>query len=127
MHERELLFKQETYEIVGAAMEVYNELGSGFLEAVYHEALQLELKSRGIEALHQVELPILYKGKPLTKRYVCDVLCFSQILLELKAITTLTSTEEAQVLNYLKASNLRLGVLINFGNSQGLQWKRLVR
>jgi GxxExxY protein len=126
MPDRELLFKHETYDIIGAAMEVYNELGAGFLEPVYHEALQLELESRGIKALHQVELPILYKGKPLTKRYICDVLCYSQILLELKAISTLTSNEEAQVLNYLKASNLRLGLLINFGNAQGLQWKRFV-
>ena len=125
--EQELVFKKETYDIVGAAMDVYNELGAGFLEAVFQEALELELKSRSIQAIRQVELPIYYKGQPLQKHYVCDLLCNGQILVELKAISTLTTADDAQVLNYLKASNMRLGILINFGSPKGLQWKRLVR
>ena len=122
----ELILKQECYIIVGAAMEVYNNLGSGFLEAVYQEALEIELASRSIHFLSQHELCIVYKGKMLKKTYVTDFLVFDQLIVEIKALNQLTSREEAQLLNYLKATGLSVGLLINFGHAEKLEWKRRV-
>ena len=120
-----LLLKKEVYEIIGAAMEVHKELGSGFLEAVYQEALELELKDRRIPFEAQKQLSVYYKGKRLEKEYYADIVCYERIILELKALDRLTSKEESQVLNYLKASLLKVGVIINFGASS-LEWKRFV-
>ena len=122
----ELLLREEVYAIIGAAIDVHRELGPGFLEAVYQEALERELKERGIPFVAQQELTIQYKGQPLTKRYLCDLLCFDGVLVELKTIDKLTGREEAQVINYLKAANLPVGVLINFGAHGKLEWRRLV-
>ena len=123
----ELLHKEEVYAIVGAAMEVYNCLGHGFLEAVYQEALAMELKSRQIPFREQQELQILYKEQPLRQKYVADFLAFDQkIIIEIKAIKQLGPNEEAQLLNYLKATGLRLGLLINFGHPGRLEWKRMI-
>src|SRR5688572_29296336 len=97
----ELLLKEAVYVIVGAAMEVYNQLGSGFLEPIYQEAMEIELKQRGIPFERQKELIIFYKGIPLTKRYVADFVCEGPVLVELKAMEKLTSREEAQLLNYM--------------------------
>lgn len=121
----ELIYKDEVYEIIGAAMEVHKELGCGFLEAVYQEALEIELKDRKIPFESQKQLEIVYKGKQLEKEYFADVVCYGKIIVELKALDRLTSKEESQVLNYLKASGLKVGVLINFGGAS-LEWKRFV-
>ncbi|MEK7831972.1 MAG: GxxExxY protein [Acidobacteriota bacterium] len=127
MEEKELLFRDEVYAIVGAAMEVHSELGPGFLEAVYHNALKLELANRPIPFESEKFLPVFYKGKQLDCDYRADLVCFGQIVVELKALDKLSGKEEAQILNYLKATGLRVGVLINFGSRGKLEWKRLVK
>ena len=123
----ELLYKEEVYQIIGAAMEVYNQLGNGFLEGVYQDALALELQMRNIPFKEQASLQITYKAQPLRHHYTPDMILFDGIILELKAISSLGVNEEAQLLNYLKASGLRLGLLINFGAENKLEWKRMVR
>jgi len=123
----ELLYKEEVFAIVGAAIEVHRELGPGFLEAVYQEALEVELRERGIPFEAQKPLRISYKGKMLNKEYFSDLVCYGQIIVELKALDRLSGTEEAQVLNYLKATGMRVGVLINFGSHGKLEWKRFVK
>jgi len=123
-NERELLLKDEVYAIVGAAMEVSNELGSGFLEAVYQEALGIELEERGIPFTAQVPIEVYYKARRLAKEYIPDFICFDQVIVEIKALKQLTSLEEAQLLNYLKASGKPVGVLLNFGSPR-LEWKRM--
>ena len=122
----ELIFKQEVYQIIGAAMDVYNQLGRGFLEPVYQEALAIELRRRGIPFEAQRELTIYYKGQPLEKRYFPDVICFGQIVVELKVCDRLTGKEKSQILNYLKATKNHVGLLINFGSRGTLEWKRYV-
>jgi len=122
----ELILKQEVYQIIGAAMDVYYQLGRGFLEPVYQEALEIELRRRGIPFEAQHELIIYYKGQPLEKRYVPDVVCFGQIVAELKVCDRLTGKEASQILNYLKATNNHVGLLINFGSRGTLEWKRYV-
>ena len=121
-----LLLKEEVFKIVGAAIEVHRELGSGFLEPVYQEAMSIELASSSIPFEAQRVLQILYKGHRLEKEYVPDFVCYQQIIVELKALDHLTSKEEAQVLNYLKAMKFRVALLLNFGSHGKLQWKRLV-
>lgn len=121
-----LIYKDEVYAIVGAAMEVYNTLGSGFLEAVYQEALEMELNARNIPSKVQQEIPIVYKGQRLKKFYLADIVAYDKIIVELKAISSLGRNEEAQLLNYLKATGLKVGLLINFGSSPDLQWQRMV-
>ncbi len=122
----ELLLKDEVFAIVGAAIEVHRVLGPGFLEAVYQEALELEFQARNIPYEPQKELRIFYKGRQLVKKYATDFLCYEQIIVELKALSHLSGHDEAQVLNYLKATQLRVGVLINFGSLGRLEWKRFV-
>lgn len=123
----ELLYKEEVYQIIGAAMEVYNQLGNGFLESVYQDALAIELTMRNIPFKEQVPLEISYKGQPIRHRYTPDMLLFDKIIVELKAISTLGRVEEAQLLNYLKATGMRLGILINFGSAGKIEWKRIIR
>ena len=115
-----------TYKIIGAAMEVHKELGSGFLEPVYQEALELELQSQGIPFKAQAEIRIKYKDRLLKKSYQPDLVCYNDIIVELKALTQLSGVEEAQVLNYLKATGMKVGLLINFG-AVSLQHRRFVR
>ncbi|OQY56301.1 MAG: hypothetical protein B6245_18570 [Desulfobacteraceae bacterium 4572_88] len=121
----ELIFRDEVYVIVGSAMEVSNELGCGFLEAVYQEALAIEFQKRQIPYEEQKRINIRYKGITLHKEYIADFLCYDQIILGIKAIKRVTNTEEAQLLNYLKASGYSVGVLLNFGTPK-LEWKRFV-
>jgi GxxExxY protein len=122
----DLLWKDEVYAIIGAAMEVHSELGHGFLEPVYQEAMEMELAQRGVPYRPQCALVIYYKGRPLQKQYVADLICFDEIVVELKAMEKLTSREEGQLLNYLKATGKRVGLLINFGSTGKLEWKRMV-
>jgi len=121
-----LLLKEEVFKIVGAAIEVHRELGSGFLEPVYQEAMAIELESLTIPFEAQRALQILYKGHRLKKEYVPDFVCYQQIIVELKALDHLTGKEEAQALNYLKATKFRVALLLNFGSHGKLEWKRLV-
>jgi GxxExxY protein len=114
-----------TYAIIGAAMEVHRQLGCGFLEAVYQEALQIELAARGIPFRPQVELPIRYKGSLLLTFYKADLLCYEAVVVELKALARLSGVEEAQVINYLKATGHEVGLLLNFGRPS-LEYKRLI-
>jgi GxxExxY protein len=122
-----LLHKNEVYTIVGAAMEVHSVLGPGFLEAVYQESLEHELAAPGIPFAAQKELSICYKHIRLSKSYIADLLVFNRIIVEIKALDALTTREEAQLLNYLKATGLQVGLLLNFGSSGKLQWRRMVR
>ncbi|MCU4175095.1 GxxExxY protein [Carboxylicivirga sp. N1Y90] len=125
LKQQELIYKDEAYIIVGACMTVHRQLGCGFLEAVYAEALEMELASQGIPFNREVPIGIEYKGQPLKKSYIADFICYNKIIIELKAVNYLESVHEAQVLNYLKATRLRLGILVNFGE-QSLKYKRIV-
>ena len=116
---------ERTYKIIGAAMEVHKELGCGFLEAVYQEALGKEFKNQKVPYRPQQVVQIFYKSKPLDKTYQPDFVCYEAIIVEIKAIAGLSGTEEAQLINYLKATGLKIGLLINFG-AKSLQHKRMV-
>lgn len=115
----------ETHAIIGAAIEVHRELGCGFLEAVYQEALEIELNLRGIPNQREVKVPVYYKQCLLESFYLADFCCFDRILVELKAASQLTGVDESQLLNYLKGTRLRRGLLLNFGRST-LEIRRLV-
>ena len=116
---------RQTYLIIGCAMEVHRYLGSRFLEPVYQAALEVELDARGIPFAREVELPILYKGHSLSVRYRADFVCFEEILIELKAMERLTDRDDSQVINYLSASQIKRGLLLNFG-AGSLQFRRFV-
>jgi GxxExxY protein len=122
-----ILLKKETYAVVGATMEVHRELGPGFLDPVYQEAMQIELENRAIPFEAQKPLHIEYKGTRLTKEYVADLVCWGRIIVELKALDRLSGREESQLLNYLKATGLHVGLVINFGSYGRLEWKRFVK
>ncbi len=122
----EIFFKEEVYQVIGAAIEVHRELGNGFLEAVYHEALELELTSRNIPFKSQVPLKIKYKDTVLRKEYVADLICFNSVVVEIKALGQLGGGEESQIINYLKATGLKVGLLVNFGSVGKLEWKKFV-
>ncbi len=122
----ELLFKDEVYAINGAMFEVYKTLGPGFLEPVYQEALAIEFVSKGIPFEREKPLELYYKDVLLEKKYVPDFVCFGEIILELKVLPKLTNIELAQLLNYLKITKMRLGLLANFGSTHHLEWKRYV-
>ena len=122
----QLILKEEVFAVIGAAIEVHRELGPGFLEAVYQEAMETELRARQIPFEAQKPIRIRYKGHLLNNQYFADLVCFEQIIVELKALSRLSGIEEAQILNYLKATNFRLGLLINFGSHGRLEWKRYI-
>ncbi len=124
---RELLYGKEVYEIIGAAIEVHKELGPGFLESVYEETLAIESDIRKIPYKTQVKVPVYYKKKKLKKEFIADYIGYEEIIVELKCIPKLTNVEEAQIINYLKATKKEVGVLINFGSRKTLEWKRYVR
>ncbi|HBB92394.1 MAG: hypothetical protein A2X22_10235 [Bacteroidetes bacterium GWF2_49_14] len=123
--EEEFIFKEETRRIIGACFEVHKALGSGFLESVYHEALAIEFSERKIPFNSDVKLEVSYKGKKLEKFFTADFVCFDSIVLEIKALSDLRPEHSAQVLNYLKATGMELGLLINFGTPK-VQIKRLI-
>jgi GxxExxY protein len=116
----------QTYAVIGAAMEVHRQLGHGFLEAVYQEALAVEFREQSIPFGREVELPISYKGHVLACGYRADFVCFDEVVVELKSIQKLTDREQAQVIHYLKATGFSRGLLLNFGTSR-LETKRFVR
>lgn len=121
-----LLYEKETYKIRKAIFEVYNEMGSGFLESVYQECLENECSHQGIPFSAQPELSLSYKGEPLEQKYKPDFICFDKIIVELKAVKEIAPEHEAQLLNYLKATDLKLGFLVNFGAHPTVQIKRYV-
>ena len=114
-HHENIIYKEESYAIQGAVFEVYREMGCGFLEAVYQECLLKELHARQIPFAAQPELKLSYKGEPLEQVYRPDFICCEKIILELKAVKDITPEHKAQILNYLKATGMKLGLLINFG------------
>jgi GxxExxY protein len=122
----DLLLPDEVYAIIGAAMAVHNELRSGFAESVYQEAMEIELGLRGVPFARQQALPVYYKGQSLQAKFVADLICYGQVIIELKAQRNHEGYEEAQVINYLRATGLRVGLLINFGDPARLDWHRYV-
>ncbi len=118
-------FKEECYKIIGCCMEVHNELGCGFLEPVYQEALSVVLQENKIPFVKEKVLDIEFRGRILNKKYIADFICFDEVIVELKAVEGLLPEHTAQVLNYLKATGKKLGLLINFGSPK-LQYKRVI-
>ena len=125
--EMSIIYKDESYRIIGACFEVYKEKGCGFLEPVYQECLAIEFQLQTIPFEGQAKLRLSYKGRPLEKSYTPDFVCFDKIIVELKAASQLIDAHRAQVHNYLKASGLKLGLLVNFGHYPGLEHERIVR
>ena len=119
-----LLYEQETEKIIMACMNVFKELGNGFLEPVYQEALAIEFEIQGIPFKREEKLEVEYKGRTLHKEYYADFVCYDKIILELKAVTNLVKANKAQVINYLKATKMKVGLLVNFGGSS-LKWERI--
>jgi len=124
-HEK-ILYKEEVFAIQGAIFDVYREMGCGFLEAVYQECLEKELRQRGILFQPQKELILTYKGQALEQRYKPDFICFDKIIVELKAVSELGKEHKAQLFNYLKATDLKLGLLVNFGHYPKVQIERII-
>ena len=121
----ELLLKDEVYRVIGACIEVQREKGPGFDEAIYQECLEIELETQGITFVSQPEFPMEYKGRRLRKSFRPDLLCFGELVVELKALDRLSSREESQLLNYLKSSRKPVGLVVNFGSFPKLEWKRM--
>ena len=121
-----IIYKEESYKILGACFTVHSELGFGFLENVYQEALAKELAVRKIPFKKEAELDILYKNEYLSKKYYADFICYDKIILEIKACENIFDNHIAQVVNYLSATNFKLGIIINFG-SKSLTYKRIVK
>ena len=123
----EIIFKEESFKIVGACLEVYNEMGCGFLETVYQECMEFEFGDQQISFVSHQQLRLTYKSHQLKSLYIPDAVCFDKIIVELKAVKELTDEHRAQVHNYLKATGYRLGLLVNFGHYPKLQYERIVR
>ncbi len=122
-----ILYKDESYRIVGACFEVYNEMGCGFLEAVYQECLEVEFRLQHVPFKERAAFNLEYKGRPLRQRYTPDFICFEKIILEIKAVKELTNEHRAQIHNYLKATKMKLGLLVNFGHYPKLEYQRIVK
>ena len=122
----EVIYSDESYRIIGACFNVYNEMGSGFLEAVYQECLEMEFESQRIPFVAQQRLTLSYRGTSLRQTYAPDFVCFGKIILEIKAMAKLTNDHHAQVLNYIHATEFQLGLLVNFGSCPKLEHKRMV-
>lgn len=121
-----IVHKLESYEIMGACFEVYKEKGSGFLESVYQECLGIELADKKIPFAAQRPLSMTYKGRPLKSKFTPDFICFNKIVVELKAVSGLIDEHRAQIQNYLRATKLKLGMLVNFGHYPKLEYERVV-
>jgi GxxExxY protein len=126
MNSRNTSFKDEGYLLMGAAFEVYNELGAGLLEEVYQESLELELLARRIPFERKQEVRTFYKGVELKKRYIPDLIVYAGIIVELKSVSVLLPEHEAQLFNYLKLTGVRVGYLLNFGHKDMLEWRRFI-
>lgn len=124
--ETKLIHEEETYKIIGACFEVYRDKGCGFVEPVYQECMEIELRLRGIPFTAQKKLALEYKGCPLKATYEPDLICYDMIVVELKAVTELTDEHRAQLQNYLKVTGLKLGLLVNFGHYPKVQIERIV-
>ena len=122
----DFLYKDETYKIIGACFEVYKEKGCGFLEPVYQECMEIELGLQGIPFIAKQSLRLEYKGRPLKHTYEPDLICFGKIVVELKAVSALADEHRAQLLNYLNATGLEVGLLVNFGHYPKLEYERIV-
>ena len=123
METEKLIYPHEAYEIIGAAMEVHNTLGQGFLESVYQEALEIELKARSIPFESQCKIQIQYKDVPMEHYFIADFVCYNKIIVELKSVSAILPEHEAQIINYLRATGFKLGILLNF-NEESLYYKR---
>jgi GxxExxY protein len=123
----DIVFKEESYRIMGACFEVYKELGCGFLEEVYQEALEIELALQDIPFRPQEGLTLNYKGRRMRKEYNPDFICIDKIIVEIKAMKGLDDAHRAQVHNYLKATGYKLGLLVNFGHHPKVEYERIVR
>ena len=121
-----LIYKNEVYDIMGACFDVYKELSCGLSEPIYQEALEIEFMLRGIPFEREKELVVYYKGQKLRKKYIADFVCYDDIIVELKALDNMTSKEVSQLLNYLHITKYPLGLLVNFGHEDELEWRRYV-
>lgn len=124
--EEGFLYKEQSYEIRGAIYEVYKQIGNGFLEAVYQECLAKEFRSRGIIFVEQPALELNYKGELLNQSYKPDFICYNKIIVELKAVNKILPEHKAQIINYLKITQLRLGLLANFGEYPKAKVERII-
>ena len=121
----ELIYKTESYKIIGACFEVYNQKGSGFTELVYQECLEIEFRLQNIPFVSQPKIELEYKGQKLNQYFVPDFICFDKIILEIKAVESLANEHTSQTINYLNATNFKLAWLVNFGKHNGLERKRM--
>ena len=121
-----LLYENETYKIIGACFEVYKRMGCGFLEAVYQECLEIEFDYQGIPYVAQKILKLKYRDSTLKKEYKPDFICYDKIMVEIKAVSNLVDEHRAITLNYLNSSNLKVGLLVNFGHHPKLEYERFV-
>jgi len=126
MNRTNIIYKEESYKIIGAGFEVYKEKGNGFLEAVYQECLGKELKLQGIDFLEKPKIELHYKGEKLVQYYEPDFLCYGKIILEIKAVKSIADEHKAQTINYLKSTNNKLGLLVNFGHFPKIQHERFL-
>jgi GxxExxY protein len=122
-----LVLKDESYAIMGAVFEVYKDKGCGFLEAVYQECLGIEFEVQGIPFIAQPQLELVYRGRVLQQTYKPDFICFGEVVIEIKAVSQITDEHRAQVHNYLKATGLKLAILVNFGHFPHVEYERIVR
>lgn len=123
--EKKILYKEESYKIIGICMNIHSTMGNGFLEAVYGEVLEKEFMKNNIPYQREVKLDLFFNGEKLDKKYKADFVCFDNIILEIKSVTFLHENFTKQTLNYLKATHKKLGLLINFGE-KSLQYKRII-
>lgn len=121
-----LIWKEESYAIIGACFAVYREKGCGFLEPVFHECLEIEFNLQGIPFLSKPPQTLQYRGRTLVQTFTPDFICYNKIILEIKAVSALVDEHRAQLLNYLNATGCELGLLVNFGHYPGLHYERLV-
>ncbi len=119
-----ILYEEETRRIIGACMAVHNELGNGFLEAVYQDALAMEFEDKGIPFVKEANIPVFYKGRRLDREYFADFICYGKVIVELKCVSRLVNANKAQVINYLHGTGLKVGLLVNFAEAS-LKWERL--
>ena len=124
--ETEIVFREESYRIMGACFEVYKEKGNGFLEAVYQECLAIELGEQSIPFIEHPKRCLDYKGRELRQKYEPDFLCFDTVILEIKAVKNLADEHRSQIINYLKSTGKELGILINFGHYPKIEYERFV-